>query len=104
MFVFLWKENGKKEMIKEKLQLLEKALEKVKINFENRLVCFRYKRRSSGLTNVNSTMYLSQGNLGCITFILNHKPLASFNVQVKQIRSSHLNLKSFHYKSLRSKY
>ena len=49
---FNGKENGKKEMIKEKLQLLEKALEKVKINFENRLVCFRYKRRRSGLTNV----------------------------------------------------
>ena len=42
---FNGKENGKKEMIKEKLQLLEKTLEKVKINFEN-------KRRRSGLTNV----------------------------------------------------
>jgi len=46
---FNGKENGK-EMIKREIAALEKTLEKVKINFENCLVCFKYKRRRSGLT------------------------------------------------------
>ena len=74
-------------MIKRENATLEKTLEKVKINFENRWFVLDIRGEDPGSLIFNSTMYLSQGNLGCITFILNHKPLASFNVQVKQILS-----------------
>ena len=94
----------RREMIKREIATLDKALEKGDLkSFEKWLVVFN-KEENLGSLIFNSAMYLSQGNLGCITFIINQKPLVSFNVQAKQIRSFHLNLKPFHYKSLRSDY